>query len=197
MVSRIETKVEIRAKTMPLVKVIRKGITPSIRKVPTSTGAVMMPMTLDRVGKDLESEEEQGIEVESGEDAFKKFKPELKFKGYAGEEETEFKAEFEFRNIKDFTPENLQKRQETRTTDEFGEEQVEYKQNDIADLKDKIDLLYRLKDRWRLPTVRRAWGNETQRKEIVAALAGLRGELEKVAGKSSAPAADASEGGEG
>ena len=197
MVSRIETKVGIRAKTMPLVKVIRKGITPSIRKVPTSTGAVMMPMTLDRVGKDLESEEEQGIEVESGEDAFKKFKPELKFKGYAGEEETEFKAEFEFRNIKDFTPENLQKRQETRTTDEFGEEQVEYKQNDIADLKDKIDLLYRLKDRWRLPTVRRAWGNETQRKEIVAALAGLRGELEKVAGKSSAPAADASEGGEG
>jgi predicted component of type VI protein secretion system len=155
----------------------------------------MMPMTLDRVGKDLESEGEQGIEVESGEDAFKKFKPELKFKGYAGEEETEFKADFEFRNIKDFTPENLQKRQETRTTDEFGEEQVEYKRNDIADLKDKIDLLYRLKDRWRLPTVRRAWGNETQRKEIVAALAGLRGELEKVAGKSSAPAAEASDGG--
>ena len=185
---------------MPLVKVIRKGITPSIRKVPTSTAAVMIPMTLDRVGKDLEAEDEQGIDVESAEDAFKKFKPELKFKGYAGEEETEFKAEFEFRNIKDFNPENLQKRQEIKTTDEFGDEHIEYKRNDIADLKDKIDLLYRIKDRWRLPTVRRAWGNETQRKEIIAALAGLRGELEKVAGassKPSAPAAEAPEGGEG
>lgn len=182
---------------MPLVKVIRKGITPSIRKVPTSTAAVMMPMTLDRVGKDLDSEEEQGIEVESADDAFKKFKPELKFKGYAGEEETEFKAEFEFRNIKDFNPENLQKRQETKVTDEFGDEHIEYKRNDIADLKDKVDLLYRLKDRWRLPTVRRAWGNETQRKEIIAALAGLRGELQKVAGKSGAAATETSEGGEG
>lgn len=180
---------------MPLVKVIRKGITPAVRKVPTSTAAVMMPMSLDRVGKDLESEDEQGIEVESAEDAFKKFKPELKFTGYAGEEETEFKAEFEFQNIKDFDPENLQKRQEIKTVDEFGDEQIEYKRNDIADLKDKIDLLYRLKDRWRLPTVRRAWGNESQRKEIIGALAGLRGELEKVAGKSG-EAAPEGEGGE-
>jgi predicted component of type VI protein secretion system len=154
-------------------------------------------MTLDRVGKDLESEDEQGVEVESADDAFKKFKPQLKFKGYAGAEETEFKAEFEFRNIKDFNPENLQKRQEIKTTDEFGDEQVEYKRNDIADLKDKIDLLYRLKDRWRLPTVRRAWGNEAQRKEIITALAGLRGELQKVAGKSGGAATGASEEGEG
>ena len=94
---------------MPLVKVIRKGITPAVRKVPTSTAAVMMPMTLDRVGQELGAEDEAPTEVESVNDAFQKFKPNLNFKGYAGKEETEFKAEFRFRNIKDFTPENLQK----------------------------------------------------------------------------------------
>ena len=55
--------------------------------------------------------------------------------------------------------------------------------NDIADLKSNIDVLYRLKDRWKLPTVRRAWGNENQRKEIIEALGRLRGELQKVAAK--------------
>jgi len=34
-----------------------------------------------------------------------------------------------------------------------------------------------------LPTVRRAWNSEQQRKEILQALGRLRGELEKVAGK--------------
>ena len=168
---------------MPLVKVIRKGITPAVRKVPTSTAAVMMPMTLDRVGQDLEAEDEKPTKVESVNDAFQKFQPNLNFTGYAGKEETEFKAEFRFRNIKDFTPENLQKRQEIRTEDEYGDEHVEVLRNDIADLKDKIDLLYRIKDRWRLPAVRRAWSNPAQRKEIIEALGRLKGELGKVAGK--------------
>ncbi len=168
---------------MPLVKVIRKGITPAVRKVPTSTAAVMMPMTLERVGQELGAEDEAPTEVESVNDAFQKFKPDLKFKGYAGKEETEFKADLRFRNVKDFTPENLQKRQEIRTTDEFGDEHVEVLQNDIADLKDKIDLLYRLKDRWRLPAVRRAWSNPGQRKEIISALGRLKEELNKVAKK--------------
>lgn len=168
---------------MPLVKVIRKGITPAVRKVPTSTAAVMMPMTLERVGQDLQAEDEEPTKVESVDDAFKKFQPNLNFTGYAGKEETEFKAEFRFRNVKDFTPENLQKRQEIRTEDEYGEEHVEVLRNDIADLKDKIDLLYRIKDRWRLPAVRRAWGNPAQRKEIIEALGRLKGELGKVAGK--------------
>ncbi|MGH9438423.1 MAG: hypothetical protein ACRD22_11140 [Terriglobia bacterium] len=164
---------------MPLVKVIRKGVTPSIRKVPTSTAAAMMPMTLDRVGKEAESESEEPTKVESVQDAFQKFQPKLSFKGNAGEEETEFKAEFNFRSVKDFDPENLQKHQEIRN--EEGE--VTYLRNDIADLKSNIDLLYRLKDRWKLPTVRRAWNNQTQRKEIIEALGRLRGELEKVAGQ--------------
>lgn len=164
---------------MPLVKVIRKGITPSIRKVPTSTAAAMMPMTLERVGKEAESENEEPAKVESVADAFQKFQPKLSFKGNAGEEETEFKAEFNFRSVKDFDPENLQKHQEIRNED--GE--VTYLRNDIADLKSNVDLLYRLKDRWKLPTVRRAWNNQAQRKEIIEALGRLRGELEKVAGQ--------------
>lgn len=164
---------------MPLVKVIRKGITPAVRKVPTSTCAVVMPMTLSGVGKDVKSEDEEPTKVDTAADAFEKFKPELHFKGAAGEDETEFKAEFRFRSIKDFDPENLQKRQEIRN----AEGEVEYLHNDIADLKNNIDLLYRLKDRWKLPAVRRAWSRPEQRQEIVSALGKLRTELEKVAAK--------------
>ncbi len=162
---------------MPLIKVIRKGVTPAIRKVPTSTAAVVLPMTLDRVGKEAASENEEPTKVEDVQDAFKKFQPRLNFEGNAGSEETEFKAEFRFRSIKDFDPDNIQKRQEIKN--ESGE--TEYLRNDIADLKNRIDLLYRLKDRWKLPTVRRAWGNEQQRKEIIQALERLRGELARVA----------------
>ncbi|MGO9086251.1 MAG: hypothetical protein ACLP6G_13150 [Terriglobales bacterium] len=168
---------------MPLINVIRKGVTPAVRKVPTSTCAVVMPMTLERVGKEAASENEEPTKVEDVQDAFKRFQPSLDFKGRAGSEETEFKAEFRFRSIKDFDPENLQKRQEIKN--ENGE--TEFLRNDIADLKNNIDLLYRLKDRWKLPTVRRAWGNEQQRKDILQALGRLREELEKVAGKGGAP----------
>ena len=162
---------------MPLVKVVRKGVTPSVRKVPTSTAAAMLPMTLDRVGSEAASETEDLTKVEDLGDAFRKFQPKLHFSGAAGAEETEFKADIEFRSIKDFDPENLQKRQEVR--DEDGN--VTYLRNDMADLKTNIDLLYRLKDRWKLPAVRRAWGNAAQRAEIVNALHKLRGELERVA----------------
>lgn len=164
---------------MPVVKVIRKGVSASVRKVPTSTAAAVLPMTLDRVGKEAATENEEPTKVESLQDTFEKFKPKMSFKGTAGPEETEFRAELEFRSIKDFDPENLQKRQETRNAD--GE--VEYLRNDLADLKSNIDLIYRLKDRWKLPTVRRAWSNADQRKEIIEALGRLRSELEKVAGK--------------
>lgn len=162
---------------MPLVKVVRKGVTPSIRKVPTSTAAAMLPMTLERVGGEAGSETEELVKVEDLSDAFRKFEPKLDFRGSAGPDETEFRAEVQFRSIKDFEPENLQKRQELR--DEEGN--ITYLRNDLADLKSNIDLLYRLKDRWRLPAVRRAWGNAAQRAEIVNALSKLRSELERVA----------------
>ena len=162
---------------MPLVKVIRKGVTPSIRKVPTSTAAVMLPMTPERIGGEAGSENEELMKVEDLADAFKKFAPKLKFRGRAGAEETEFRADLRFRSIKDFDPENLQKKQEVKNSS--GD--TGYLRNDLADLKTNIDLLYRLKDRWKLPAVRRAWANEAQRKEIITALGKLRGELERVA----------------
>jgi type VI secretion system protein ImpB len=162
---------------MPLIKVVRKGVTPAVRKVPTSTAAAMLPMTLGRVGGEVASETEEPTKVEDIGDAFRKFEPKLKFRGNAGPEETEFHAEVHFRSIKDFDPENLQKRQEVKGEDG----NVSYLRNDLADLKTNIDLLYRLKDRWKLPAVRRAWGNAAQREEIVNALGKLRTELERVA----------------
>jgi type VI secretion system protein ImpB len=162
---------------VPLIKVIRKGVTPTVRKVPTSTCAAMLPMTLARVGKEVASEHEEPTKVEDVADAFKKFQPALSFKGSAGPEETEFKAEFRFKSVKDFDPDNLQKRQEIKS--ETGETQ--FLRNDLADLKNRIDLLYRLKDRWRLPAVRRAWNSEEQRKEIIEALGRLREEMSKLA----------------
>lgn len=162
---------------MPLVKVVRKGVTPAVRKVPTSTAAAMLPMTLNRVGGEAASETEELAKVEDLGDAFRKFEPKLNFRGYAGPEETEFRAELQFRSIKDFEPDNLMKRQEVRGDD--GE--TTYLRNDLADLKNNIDLLYRLKDRWKLPAVRRAWGNAAQRQEIIEALGKLRSELERVA----------------
>lgn len=162
---------------MPLVKVVRKGVTAAVRKVPTSTAAAMLPMTLNRVGSEAGSENEDLSKVEDLGDAFRKFQPKLKFQGYAGEDQAEFRADLEFRSIKDFDPENLQKRQEVKGED--GESH--FLRNDLADLKQNIDLLYRLKDRWKLPAVRRAWGNAAQRQEIVDALGKLRSELQRVA----------------
>lgn len=166
---------------MPLVKVIRKGVTASVRKVPTSTCAAILPMRLDRVGREAATEEEDLTAVESVGDAFQKFQPALSFTGYAGPEEAEFKADIRFRSMKDFEPDNLQKRQEIRNEDGS----VTYLRNDLADLKNSIDLLYRLKDRWKLPTVRRAWSSDTQRREIIEALGRLRVELEKVSSQDS------------
>jgi predicted component of type VI protein secretion system len=137
----------------------------------------MLPMTVDRIGCEAASEREEPVKVEDLTDSFRKFEPALSFRGNAGPEETEFRAELRFRSIKDFDPENLQKKQEIKNAD--GES--EYLRNDIADLKTNIDLLYRLKDRWKLPNVRRAWANEQQRKEIITALGKLRTELERVA----------------
>ncbi len=153
---------------MPKIEVIRKGITPAVRAVPTDTTLTVLPMTLNRVGKELADEDEQPARIDSVDDAFKQFEPSHRFETYAGPESTEFIAELDFRSLKDFSPENIQKK-------------TAGKRNDIADLKSAIDLLYRLKDRWALPGVKRAWNDPNQRKQIVAALNALRSELEKVA----------------
>jgi type VI secretion system protein ImpB len=161
---------------MPIIEVKRQSVRPAVRKVPTSTCAVAMPMTLERVGRETHSENEDPEMVESLQHAFEKFNPQMKFRGTAGAGETEFQAELLFRSVKDFDPSNIMTRQEVRAEDGS----VTYLRNDLADLKNNIDLMYRLKDRWKLPAVRRAWSNPEQRRQIIAALAQLRDELDKV-----------------
>jgi predicted component of type VI protein secretion system len=129
---------------------------------------VVLPVTLDQMGKEVDNEDEEAARVDSVNDAFEKFKPSIHFETQAGPEATEFVADLEFRSLKDFSPENIQKR-------------IPGQRNDIADLKNAIDLLYRMKDRWSLPSVKRAWSNPAQRKQILAALARLHAELEKIA----------------
>src|SRR5262245_53747153 len=153
---------------MPKIEVIRKGVTPAARPVPTDTTAAVLPMTLDRVGKEVEDEDEVPLSVDSVNDAFAKFKPSVHLETNAGEDGTEFVVDIDFTNIKGFDPENIQKR-------------VAGKRNDLADLKNSIDLLYRLKDRWSLPTVKKAWSDPNQRQQILAAVNELRQQLEKLA----------------
>jgi len=162
---------------MPIIDVKRQGVRPAVRKVPTSTCAATLPMTLERIGKEVRSENENPELVESLQHAFETFKPQLKFKATAGNDETQFQADLRFRSISDFEPTNILARQEVRNEDGS----VTYLRNDLADLKNNIDLLYRLKDRWKLPAVRRAWSNPEQRKEIINAFAQLRAELVKLA----------------
>jgi type VI secretion system protein ImpB len=153
---------------MPIIEVTQKGITSAVREVPTDSTLLVLPMTLESVGREMEDEDALPVLVDGVDDALRKFKPSLHFETLAGEEATEFVAELEFRSLKDFNPENIQKR-------------TPGKRNDLADLKNVIDLLYRLKDRWALPTVKRAWSDPAQRRQIVAAVSALRRELEKVA----------------
>jgi len=153
---------------MPKIQVIRKGVTPAARPVPTDTTAAVLPMTLNRVGKEVEDEEEAPVSVDSVSDAFAKFQPSIHFETNAGEDATEFVVDYVFKTLKDFDPENIQKR-------------VGGKRNDLADLKNSIDLLYRLKDRWSLPGVKKAWSDPAQRQQILTAVNGLRQQLEKLA----------------
>jgi type VI secretion system protein ImpB len=153
---------------MPRFEFIRKGIVPYMRPVPTETALSVLPMTLEGVGKEVSDEDAQPKRVESVADAFEQFKPSVNFKTLAGPEATEFVVELEPRSLKDFEPDNVQKR-------------TPGKRNDIADLRNTIDLLYRLKERWSLPPVKRAWNDPGQRQQILAALSRLRTELEKVA----------------
>jgi type VI secretion system protein ImpB len=155
---------------MPKIEVLRKGVTPAARPVPTDTTLTVLPMTLGKVGKELTEEDvdKEPTRIDSVDEAFKQFQPSHRFETYAGEESTEFVADLDFRSLKDFSPENIQKK-------------APGKRNDIADLKTTIDLLYRLKDRWALPGVKRAWNDPSQRQQILGALTKLRAELEKVA----------------
>src|SRR5262245_16928245 len=102
---------------MPRIEVIRKGITPAIRPVPTDTTLVILPMTLERVGKQVQDEDEQPVRIDSSNEVFEQFRPALRFETTAGADATEFVAELEFHSLKDFTPENIQKRMPGKRND--------------------------------------------------------------------------------
>ena len=152
---------------MPVIRVQRSGVRPAPREVPTDTTAAVLPMTLDRVGVEA-PEDEAPTKVSDLKEAFETFQPAIDFKTNVGEEGTEFVAELEFKSLKDFDPTQIR----TRTPG---------KRNDLADLQSQIDLLHRMRERFTLLAVKRAWQNEDQRKEIIAAIGELQEQLRRIA----------------
>jgi hypothetical protein len=152
---------------MPVTNVKRTGVRSAPREVPTETTLTIMPMTVDRVGQEA-NEDEGPTKVSSLSEAFEKFAPKLDFRTTVGEEGTEFVADLEFRSLKDFDPKQIRSR-------EPG------KRNDIADLQAEIDLLQRMRERFTLLAVKRAWENPEQRKEMIAAVGDLQDSLRQIA----------------
>ena len=152
---------------MPVTKVTRTGVRSAPREVPTETTLSIMPMTLDRVGQEA-PEDEAPTKVSSLADAFEQFKPAIAFKTTVGEEGTEFVADIDFRSLKDFDPKQIRSR-------EPG------KRNDIADLQAEIDLLQRMRERFTLLAVKRAWENPEQRGEMLSAVDELQSSLRQIA----------------
>ena len=153
---------------MPVVKVTRAGVRAAPREVPTDTTAAVLPMTFERVGQEA-PEDERPTKVSSLADAFTAFKPKLDFKTNVGDEGTEFVAELDFRSLKDFDPKQIRSR-------EPG------KRNDMADLQSQIDLLHRMRERFTMLSVKRAWENDGQRQEIIEAIGELQEQLRRIAG---------------
>ena len=154
---------------MPVVRVDRVGVRPAPREVPTDTTLTVLPMTFNRVGQEA-PEEESPTRVSDLKEAFAAFKPRLDFRTNVGEEGTEFVAELEFNSIKDFDPKQIRAR-------EPG------KRNDLADLQSRIDLLHRMRERFALLPVKRAWENTDQRREILEAVREFESHLRLIAGR--------------
>lgn len=152
---------------MPVVKVTRQGVRPAPREVPTDTTAAILPMTVDRIG--FESpEDEAPRRVSSVAEAFQAFRPGIDFRTTVGEEGTEFVADLEFRSLADFDPRRIRTR-------EPG------KRNDLADLQSRIDLLHRMRERFTVLPVKRAWENPDQRAEIIDAVREFEAQLRRIA----------------
>ncbi len=146
---------------MPQIIAIKPGLGGGTHRVPTDSVATVLPMTANRIGREVEDEDELPVRVQSAQEAFELFKPSIHIVTRAGKDETEFVVDFDFRNMDDFHPSSVLTR-------------IPGKQNDLADLKGAIDLLYRLKDRWTLPPVKKAWSDPGLRKQILEALGQLR-----------------------
>jgi hypothetical protein len=151
---------------MPVVKVTRAGVRSAPREVPTDTTAAILPMTADRVGREA-PEDEQPTRVASLAEAFEKFAPCLCFRTTVGDDGAEFAAELEFRSLRDFDPRQIRSR-------EPG------KRNDLADLQGRIEMLHRMRERFSVLSVKRAWENDAHRREIIGAVADFEEQLRQI-----------------
>lgn len=152
---------------MPVTNVKRTGVRMAPREVPTETTLSVLPMTMDRIGQEA-PEDEGPTKVSSLAEAFDKFKPAFKFATTVGDEGTEFIADLEFKSLKDFDPKQIRSREPGH-------------RNDIADLQSEIDLLQRMRERFTLLAVKRAWENPEQRKEMIDAVDDLQASLRQIA----------------
>ena len=150
---------------MPETTIKRQGISPHTRDVPTSTALMVQPLTLEKAGQELASENEKPERVDDLDAAFKLFRPSHHFKS---EGPTEIVADLEFRKMADFDPKNILKPEPNR-------------RNDLAQLQAAIDLLYRFKERLSKPGFRKAWNDQTQRQQIIESLSSLRAEFQRIA----------------
>lgn len=153
---------------MPVVKVSRTGVRSAPREVPADTTAVVLPMTVDRVGAECPANEEPA-KVSGLAETFERFKPKLDFKTTIGENGTEFVVELEFKSLTDFDPKKIRSR-------ELG------KRNDLAHLQGRIDLLRRVRERFAVLSVKKAWENVEQRGEIIDAVREFEQQLRRIAG---------------
>lgn len=152
---------------MPVTNIKRTGIRSAAREVPTETTATILPMTMDRIGREA-PEDDKPTKISSLPEAFTKFKPAIQFSTTVGEEGTEFVADLEFKSLKDFDPKQIRSR-------------TPGKRNDIADLQSEIDLLQRMRERFTLLSVKRAWENPEQRREMLGAIDELQDSLRQIA----------------
>lgn len=154
---------------MPVVKVTRAGVRSRPRQTALQlmrhTTLTVMPMTLDRVGYEA-AEGEGTVAVTSLAEAFTKFRPSAEF--VTSIHGVDIAADLEFRSLKDFEPTAM------RRTDPG-------KRNDMAALQRKLDLLHRMREQFTGLAVKRAWEEESHRREIVEAVGEFREVLSRLA----------------
>lgn len=141
---------------MPVVKVSRAGVRSAPREVPTDTTLAVLPMTIDRVGREC-AQNDQPTKVSSLAEAFAQFKPKLDFTTTVGEEGTELVAELELRSLRDFDPKKIRSR-------EPG------KRNDLSDLQARIDLHRRIRDRFAPLSLQKTWESTEEREAHISAV---------------------------
>jgi hypothetical protein len=146
----------------------RQGVTPAVRPVPTDNTLAVLPMTADRVGRDLEDGENAApVRINSTEDAFKQFRPKVHVQRDIGE--AKFVVDHQINGLRDLEPDRVL----TRTSPD--------QQNDLADLHGRIQILQQLRTRFAQPKVKKAWANEEQRQELIEAVRQFQQQITKIA----------------